>query len=190
MDSIPSQLQKENKKFQYGLMGAGKRAKEYENTINYLVNNQLTYRSFKIKDVKSPLSSCKEKDSFKLFYIDEGLLFTAMHLTKKKILSDENIKEVLYENHIAKTLSDAGYSLYYYQSEGKAEVNFVIQNRNGQIIPIEITTKTNSKAKSLAVFMKKFTVTSAYRITENNFSTKKDIRYIPVYAVFCLNDTK
>ena len=58
------------------------------------------------------------------------------------------------------------------------------------IIPLEITTKTNSKAKSLAVFMKKFTVPNAYRITENNFSTKKDIRYIPVYAVFCLNDTK
>ena len=190
LDSIPEQLQKENKKFQYGLMGAGKRAKEYESTINYLVNNQLVYRSYKIKDVKSPLSSCKEVDSFKLFYADEGLLYTAMHLTKKKLLSDENLKEVLYENHIAKTLSDAGYSLYYYQSEGKAEVNFVIQNRNGQIIPIELTTKTNSKAKSLAVFMKKFTVTSAYRITENNFSTKKDIRYIPVYAVFCLNDTK
>lgn len=190
IDSIPEQLQKENKKFQYGLMGSGKRAKEYESTINYLVNNQLVYRSFKIKDVKSPLSSCKDKDSFKLFYIDEGLLFTAMHLNKKKLLRDENLKEVLYENHIAKTLSDAGYSLYYYQSEGKAEVNFVIQNRNGQIIPIEITTKTNSKAKSLAVFMKKFTVTNAYRITENNFSTKKDIRYIPVYAVFCLNDTK
>ena len=153
-------------------------------------NNQLVYRSFKIKDVKSPLSSCKDKDSFKLFYADEGLLYTAMHLNKKKLLSDENIKEVLYENHIAKTLSDAGYSLYYYQSEGKAEVNFVIQNRNGQIIPIELTTKTNSKAKSLAVFMKKFTVPSAYRITENNFATKKDIRYIPVYAVFCLNDTK
>ena len=60
----------------------------------------------------------------------------------------------------------------------------------GQIIPIEITTKTNSKAKSLSVFMKKFTVNQAYRITENNFSTKKDIRYIPIYAVFCLNDIK
>ena len=190
LDSIPEQLKKENKKFQYGLMGTGKRAKEYESTINYLVNNQLAYRSYKIKDVKSPLSSCKEIDSFKLYQMDEGLLFTAMHLNKKKFLSDENIKEVLYENHIAKTLSDAGYSLYYYQSEGKAEVNFVIQNRNGQIIPIELTTKTNSKAKSLAVFMKKFTVTGAYRITENNFSTKKDIRYIPIYAVFCLNDAK
>mgnify|MGYP005605962737 CR=1 FL=1 len=89
-----------------------------------------------------------------------------------------------------KTLAEAGYSLYYYQSDGKAEVNFVVQNRMGQIIPIEITTKTMSKAKSLSVFMKKFTVPQAYRITENNFSTKKDIRYIPVYAVFCLNETK
>ena len=186
IDSIPSQLKKDNKKFQYGLMGSGKRAKEYESTINYLVNNQLVYRSYKIKTVKSPLSSCKEVDSFKLYASDDGLLYTSLHLNKKQFLSDENIKEVLYENHIARTLNDAGYSLYYYQSEGKAEVNFVIQNRNGQIIPIE----TNSKAKSLAVFMKKFTVTQAYRITENNFSTKKDIRYIPVYAAFCLNETK
>ena len=118
------------------------------------------------------------------------MLFTALHLNKKQFLTDENMKEIIYENHIAKTLVEAGYSLYYYQSEGKAEVNFVIQNRNGQIIPIELITKTNSKAKSLAVFMKKFTVMGAYRITENNFSTKKEIRYIPVYAVFCLNDTK
>lgn len=190
LDSIPSQLKKTNKKFQYGLIGSGKRAKEYESTINYLINNQLAYRSYKIKTVKSPLSSCKEVDSFKLYAVDDGLLFTALHLNKKQFLSDENIKEVLYENHLARTLNDAGYSLYYYQSEGKAEVNFVIQNRNGQIIPIELTTKTNSKAKSLAVFMKKFTVTQAYRITENNFSTKKDIRYIPVYAAFCLNETK
>ena len=187
LDSIPSQLKKTNKKFQYGLIGSGKRAKEYESTINYLVNNQLVYRSYKIKTVKSPLSSCKEVDSFKLYSADDGLLYTSLHLNNKVFLNDENIKEVIYENHLARTLNDAGYSLYYYQSEGKAEVNFVIQNRNGQIIPIELTTKTNSKAKSLAVFMKKFTVTSAYRITENNFSTKKDIRYIPVYALFCLN---
>ena len=190
LNSIPNQLKKDNKKFQYGLMGSGKRAKEYESSINYLVNNQLVYRSYKIKTVKSPLSSCKEVDSFKLYGADDGLLYTALHLNKKIFLSDENVKEILYENHLARTLTEAGYSLYYYQSEGKAEVNFVIQNRNGQIIPIELTTRANSKAKSLAVFMKKFTVTQAYRITENNFSTKKDIRYIPVYAAFCLNDTK
>ena len=81
-----------------------------------------------------------------------------------------------------------GFALYYYQSDGKAEVNFVVQNRMGKIIPLEITTKSNSKAKSLSVFMKKFTVPQAYRITENNFSTKKDIRYIPVYAAFCIDN--
>ncbi len=190
IDSIPEQLKKENKKFQYGLLGTGKRAKEYESCIKYLVNNQILYRSNKVKDIKSPLSSCKDVDSFKLYMPDDGLLFSMLHLNKKEMLADENIKEVMYENHIAKTLAESEYSIYYYQSEGKAEVNFVIQNRMGQIIPIELTTKTNSKAKSLAVFMKKFTVLQAYRMTENNFSTKKDIRYIPVYAAFCLNDNK
>ncbi len=190
IDSIPEQLKKDNKKFQYGLMGTGKRAKEYDSTINFLVNNQLVYRSYKVKTIKSPLSSCREKDSFKLYIPDDGLLFSMLKLNYKQLISDEKLKETLYENHIAKTLVEAGYSLYYYQSEGKAEVNFVIQNRMGQIIPIEITTKSMSKAKSLSVFMKKFIVHQAYRITENNFSTKKDIRYIPIYAVFCLNDTK
>ena len=190
IDSIPEQLKKENKKFQYGLIGPGKRAKEYESTINYLVNNQIVYRSYKVSTIKSPISSCKEPDSFKIYACDDGLLYTMLHLNKKAFYTDENLKEVIYENHIAKTLVEGGYTLYYYQSEGKAEVNFVVQNRMGQIIPIELTTKTNSKAKSLSVFMKKFTVQQAYRITENNFSTKKDVRYIPIYATFCLNDNK
>ena len=190
INSIPEQLKKENKKFQYGLIGTGKRAKEYESTINFLVNNQLVYRSFKVKTIKSPLSSCRQKDSFKLYIPDDGLLFSMLHLNYKQFITDEKLKETIYENHIAKTLVEAGYALYYYQSEGKAEVNFVVQNRMGQIIPIEIATKSMSKAKSLSVFMKKFTVQQAYRITENNFSTKKDIRYIPIYAVFCLNETK
>lgn len=190
LDSVPQQLKKDNKKFQYGQMGTGKRAKEYENTINYLVANQLIYRSFKVKTVKSPLSSCKEKESFKLYIPDDGLLFSMLHLNYKQYLTDEKLKETLYENHIAKTLVEGEYALYYYQSDGKAEVNFIVQNRMGQIIPIEIATKSMSKAKSLSVFMKKFTVTQAYRITENNFSTKKDVRYIPIYAIFCLNENK
>ena len=180
LDSIPEQLRKDNKKFQYGLMGPGKRAKEYESTINYLVNNQILYRSYKIQNIKSPLSSCREKDSFKLYLPDDGLLFTMLHLNLKQFSNDEKIKETLYENHLAKTLVEAGYSLYYYQSEGKAEVNFVIQNRMGKIIPIEIATRSMSKAKSLSVFIKKFVVQQAYRITENNFSSKKEVRYIQI----------
>ena len=187
-DSIPRQLVKENKKFQYGIIGQGKRAKEYDKTIDYLVNNHILYRSYKTTTIKSPLSSCKEKDSFKLYMPDDGLLISMLHVNFKQFAMDENLKETIYENHIAKTLAEGGYSLYYYQSDGKAEVNFVVQNRKGQIIPIEIATKSQSKAKSLSVFMKKFTVPQAYRITENNFSTRKDVKYIPIYAVFCLND--
>lgn len=190
LNSIPEQLKKENKKFQYGIIGNGRRAKEYEGSINYLINNQLVYRSYKIKEIKSPLSSCKEKDSFKLYMPDDGLLYSMLHLNYKQFISNEDLKETMYENHVAKTLVESGYSLYYYQSEGKAEVNFVIQNRLGKIIPIEIITKTNSKAKSLSVFMKKYTVEEAYRVTENNFQTKKEVRYIPIYAMFCLNTTK
>ena len=190
LKSIPEQLRKENKKFQYGLIGQGHRAKEYESSINNLINNQILCRSYKIRNIKSPLSSCREEESFKLYFLDDGLLYSTLNINKKEFETDENIRETLYENHIAKTLIEAGYSLYYYQSDGKAEVNFVVQNRMGQIIPIEITTKLMSKAKSLSVLMKKFTVQEGYRITENNFSTKKDIRYLPVYAIFCLNDSK
>ena len=190
IDSIPSQLSKKNKKFQYGTIKTGTRKNDYKSSIDYLIENQLLYHSYKITTVKSPLSSCRHKDSFKLYVPDDGLLFTMLHLNYKKMITDENSKEILYENHIAKTLTELGYSIYYYQSEGKAEVNFVIQDRMGTIIPIEITTRKDSKAKSLSVFMSKYIVKQGIRITENNFSTKKDIRYIPIYAVFCLNETK
>ena len=188
MESIPKQLEKDNKKFQYGVLGYGRRAKEFENSINFLVTNQLVYRSYKIRVAKSPLSSCRELDSFKLYLPDDGLLSMRYNLTKDRLKVDENIKQALYENHIAHTLVEAGYSLYYYQSEGKAEVSFVIQNRMGKIIPIELATKQGSKVKSLSVFMKKYIVTEAFRITENNFSTKKNVRYLPIYAIFCLKE--
>ena len=115
------------------------------------------YRCYKLKNIKSPLSSCKDKDSFKLYSTDDGLLYTMLHANYKRLITEENLKETLYENHVAKTLIELGHSIYYYQSEGKAEVAFIIQNRMGQIIPIEITIKTNAKAKSLSFFMKKHT---------------------------------
>lgn len=184
LNSAPKQLLKKNKKFQYGSIKKGTRKKEYEKSIDNLVDNQLLYKSYKVKEIKSPLSSCKDKDSFKLYLPDDGLLYTMLHLNEKKLLLDENIKEAIYENHIAKTLTEGGYSLYYYQSEGKAELNFVLQNRKGEIIPVELTVRKDSKAKALSVFMSKFKTERGFRITENNFSTKKNIRYIPIYSLF------
>ena len=189
LNILPYQLLKPNRKFQYGLMRNGGRSKEYENAITFLSNNGLVYKCYKISEAKPPLSKCKDEESFKLYLNDTGVLTTMMHLSKMRILTDDIIKYILYENNLATTLVSCGYNLYYYQSDGKAEVPFIVQTRAGKIIPIEIVNKNLSKAKSLSLFMNKFKVEEAMRFTEENFSRKKGIRYIPIYAAFCLKDS-
>jgi len=188
LNILPYQLLKPNRKFQYGLMRNGGRSKEYENAINFLSNNGIAYKCYKISEAKPPLSKCKDEESFKLYLNDTGVLYTMMHLSKMRVLTDDNIKYILYENNLASTLVSCGYNLYYYQSDGKAEVPFIVQTRAGKIIPIEIVNKNLSKAKSLSLFMNKFNIDEAIRFTEDNFSRKKGIKYVPIYAVFCLKE--
>lgn len=190
LNSIPYQLTRSSKKFQYGLIAPGKRSKDYENCIDFLVNNQMVYRSYKISEVKSPLSSCREKDSFKLYYNDCGLLYFLLHTSKREFFMDSKIKGAMYENYVAKCLAEAGFPLYYYQSEGKAYLKFVIQNRMGKVIPIDICMDGENKSKSLAIFLSKYPATDAIRFTEDNFKTRHEVRYIPIYAAFCLNDNR
>ena len=188
LDSIASQLLKDNKKFQYGNIKKGSRKTDYESSIKFLGINSLIHRSFKLEDVKSPLSSYKDSECFKLYANDVGLLYSMMHLNKIKFMGSDDIKRTLIENNVANTLINMGYSLYYYQSEGKTEINFIIQNRLGEIIPIEIVNMKLTKAKALSVFTSKFKVGPPIRLTEDNFSKKKNVRYVPVYASFCLKD--
>ena len=148
--------------------------------------NNLFYKVHRISEAKIPLSSCRDKDSFKLYYNDTGLLFNSLNVSKIRFLTTQKLKDLLYENAIAISLSQT-LSPYYYQSEGKAELSFVIQSRTGSIIPIELVNRNLSKSKSLGLFMKKYGVLEAIRLTEDNFSKKKNIKYIPVYATFCLN---
>lgn len=188
LNILPYQLLKPNRKFQYGLMRSGGRSKDYETVLEFLAANGICHKCYKISEVTPPLSKCKDKESFKLYLNDTGILFMMMHLTRMKLLTDDNLKYILYENNLANALISCGYNLYYYQSEGKAEVPFVVQTRNGKIIPIEIVNKNISKAKSLSLFMNKFNITEAIRFTEDNFSMKKGIKYVPIYAAFCLKE--
>jgi len=188
LNSLPYQLQKSNRKFQYGLIKAGSRSKDYDQAITFLHNNGFVYKCFKVGDIKTPLSSCRDKESFKIYLNDTGLLYNKMHLNQTKFLTDDNIKNIIYENSIAIALINSGYSLYYYQSEGKAEISFVIQTRTGKVIPIELIDKNMSKSKSLALFMSKFQISEAIRITDENFTVKKGVRHIPIYALFCIGD--
>ncbi len=187
-DSTPLQLQKANKKFQYGLIKDGGRSKEYESALNFLHNNGFIYKSYKLNDVKSPLSASKDKDNFKVYLNDTGILYKKMHLNRAKFDNDLNTKAILYENSIASSLISCGYSLQYYQSEGKASIDFVIQTRAGNIIPIEFVPYNKTKSKSLAVFMDKYKIKDAIRVTQDNFCLKKGIRYVPVYATFCFSE--
>lgn len=188
LNILPYQLLKSNRKFQYGLMRTGGRSKDYEKALEFLSANGIAYKCYKISEVKPPLSKCKDPESFKLYLNDTGVLFMMMHLSKMKLFTDDNLKYILYENNLASAIISSGYNLYYYQSEGKAEVPFVVQTRAGKVIPIEIVNKNLSKAKSLSLFMSKFNITEAIRFTEDNFSIKKGVKYVPIYAAFCLKE--
>ena len=188
IDSMPLQLTKENKKFQYGAIKKGGRSKDYEGSINTLVTNGILNRSYRINDIKSPLSSVRDLESFKLYCNDVGLLYTMLHLNKNKFLNDDEIRRSLIENNVANTLINNGYNLYYHQSDGKAEISFVIQNRIGKVIPIDLVNMKLTKAKALSLFLSKYGLVDGIRITEDNFSFKKGIKYIPIYATFCLKD--
>ncbi len=188
LNSLANQLSKDNKKFQYGNIKKGSRSKDYEASIKFLGSNGLIHRSYKLEDVKSPLSSYKEIDSFKLYPNDVGLLYTMLHTNKMKFMTDKNIRKTLIETNVANTLVNLGYSIYYYQSEGKTEISFILQNKMGEIIPIEIVNMDLSKAKALSMFMAKFKVGGPIRLTEDNFMKKKNIKYVPVYATFCLKE--
>lgn len=187
-DILPYQLYKENRKFQYGLIKKGGRSKEYENSINNFVLNGIVNRSYRLIEIRSPLSSVKDLESFKLYVNDSGLLFTMLHLNKVKLLTDNDVRRCLVENNVANSLNINGMSLYYYQSEGKAIISFIVQNKIGQVIPIEVIDMRLTKAKSLSIFLSRYNLNDSIRITEDNFSKKRNIRCIPTYAVFCLKD--
>ena len=188
LDSLAYQLTKENKKFQYAIIREGARSKDYESSINSLTVNNLINRSFKLSDVKSPLKSNIDLDNFKVYSIDCGLLYTNLHLNRNKLLQDLDIKKTLIENNCANTLMMNGFNLYYYQSDGKSSVTFVIQDKKGKIIPIEINNPKSLKSKSLGIFQSKYSIPLSIKISEDNFTKKKNNIVIPCYAMFCLKD--
>ena len=187
-NSISDQLSKSNKKFQYGLIKDGGRSKEYENALTFLHNNGFIYKCYKLNDIKSPISNYKDKDNFKVYMNDTGLLYKKLKINKAIFDSDDHQKLILYENSVAISLISCGFSLFYYQSDGKAYIDFVIQTRTGNIIPIELVPFNKTKSKALSVYMNKFKPNEAIRVSQDNFCVKKGVRYIPLYATFCFGD--
>lgn len=189
LDNISFQLLKENKKFIYGLVRPNGRAKDYEKAIDYMSSNHLIIKCNKVSKLESPLSKIKDEESFKLYFNDCGLLYKKMNVSSNRLLTNEKLVNILYENNVVSALSQNGFNMYYYHSDGKSEVDLVIQTRTGKIIPIEfLEDNNNTKSKSLSIIMTKYETPLAIRFTYNNFSEKRNIRYIPYYAAFCITE--
>lgn len=186
-DNISIQLLKDNKKFQYRNIKSGGRSKEYEKSISYMEENNLVIRSNRITELTMPLSKARDEESFKLYYNDSGILFKKLNVNSNRLVTNDKLFELLYENNIVSTLVSNGFNIYHYHSGGKAFIDIVIQTRTGKIMPIEIMHgEDNSKSKSLPISMKKYNLTNGIRFSSGDFKVKNDIKYVPYYAAFCI----
>jgi hypothetical protein len=180
---------KGQKKVQYGLIKPGSRFKDYANSINYLTKKGIVIKSQRINKIKRPLSKNIEEDNFRIYYNDTGVLFKKLNINTSRLLTNDKLMNILYENDIVKVLKNNGFNIYNYHSEGKAQLDIVIQTRAGEVIPIELVKEQNNKSKSLALTMKKYNIEKALRIGKHNFIKRKNIKYIPYYAAFCIDET-
>lgn len=187
-NSIPSQLAKENKKFIYGLVREGGRAREYEVAIMWLCDCRLIHRVSRVNSSGMPLKAYEDWKAFKLFLVDVGLLgcMTGLH---QRILLDggrlfTEFKGALTEQYVCqqlKTLEDL--QVYYYTNDrGACEVDFVVDTGE-QIVPVEVKAEVNLKAKSLKTYCDKFHPAYAVRTSMANYKKEEWLVNLPLYAV-------
>ena len=186
--SIPSQLAKENKKFVYGAVRKGARAKDFETAIQWLVDAGLIYKVSRVREVGMPLKFYEDVNAFKLFLLDVGLLGAISEMEPAQMLMSNNAmtesKGAFTENYVLsqlKTLS--GIATYYYSREdSRLEVDFVVQHQ-GHVIPVEVKAEENLKSKSLKAFMDKHENLHAVRLSMSPYREQDWLTNYPLYAV-------
>ena len=187
-NSIPSQLAKENKKFIYGLVREGARAKEYEAAIMWLCDCGLVHKVSRVNAAGMPLKAYEDLKAFKLFIVDVGLLGCMTGL-RQRILLDGNdlfteFKGALTGQYVCqqlKTIDDLG--VYYYTNDrGSCEVDFIIDTGE-QIVPVEVKAEVNLKAKSLKTYREKFNPEISVRTSMAEYKKEDLLVNLPLYAV-------
>ncbi|AVP64744.1 ATPase [Clostridium botulinum] len=189
-NSIPAQLAKENKKFQYKVIKSGARAHEYETPVEWLRASGVILKCTKCNEGKLPLAAYSDFNSFKVYITDTGLLCSKFGIPANAVLSDSiafnDFKGALTENYVCFSLNANGYTPYYWESKGNAEVDFLIQDKDGCIIPIEVKAAEHVRAKSLQQYIKKYQPKYAIRVSGKNFGFENGIKSIPLYATFLI----
>ncbi|MCK9303855.1 MAG: AAA family ATPase [Bacteroidales bacterium] len=191
-DAIPSQLAKENRKFIYGAIKSGGRAKEFELAIMWLEEAGLIHKVNRITNASLPLKGFADINAFKLFAVDIGLLGAKSGLDAKSIIQGNQIfgqyKGALTEQFVLQQLKFSNnIETYYWSSEkGIAEVDFVIQAK-GKVIPIEVKAEENLKSKSLKSYRDKFHPEFSLRTSMSDFRIEETLTNIPLYTIFLIN---
>ena len=188
-DSIPSQLARENRKFQYSMVGSGARAVSHETGLDWLKNSGLVLKCEKTREGKIPLKNYSDMLSYKVYMSDTGLLNAKSAVPKNIVLTGTGFggeaKGAMTENYVAQELAFNGHALYYWESGGKAEIDFLLQSSEG-VIPVEVKAAENVQAKSLKEFIKRYSPPYSIRISAKNFGFENSIKSVPLYAVFCI----
>jgi len=188
-DNITVQLSKKNTRFQYKLIKKGGRASEFENAIEWLTLSGIATRIYQVEQAVKPLENYRNIDSFKTYVSDVGLLCAKKDVVAEDVLylSEElnDFKGGMTENFVCCQLIANGYTCYYWLSLRGAEVDFIIQ-RAGKIIPVEVKSAENTKAKSLSVYIETYKPEYSIKISGKNFGFENGIKTIPLYATFCL----
>lgn len=188
-DNITVQLSKKNTRFQYKLIKKGGRASEFENAIEWLCLSGIVSQVYKVEQVKKPLDNYRNIDAFKIYVSDLGLLCAKKDLMPNDILymveEINDFKGGMAENYVNVQLNMNGYHTYYWESERGAEIDFIIQ-RDGQLIPIEVKSADNTRAKSLRVYMDTYKPAYAIKLSTKNFGFEDGKKIVPLYAAFCI----
>lgn len=186
-NSIPSQLAKENRKFIYGCMREGARAKDFELAIQWLEDAGLIIRSYRITKPDIPLIAYMEMNSFKMFTLDVGLLGAKANIHAKVLLDGcrifEEFKGALTEQFVAQQLKASDRELYYYSTENSSgEIDFVIQQEM-LCVPIEVKAEENLWARSLRAFCEKYKPEIAIRSSMSNYREQDWMVNVPLYVL-------
>ena len=196
-DNIPAQLNKQNLKFVFKYLNKELKFDRYENSFLWLKDAGVAYPIFNVTEVRPPLLISKERNSFKFFMNDVGLLNSYYSIMIKQALFEKNADHLLnlgglFESFVASTLKANGFDVYYYRNKNIGEIDFLVEKDN-KIIPIEVKSGSDDKKHSslnklLASEYKKY-LNSPYVLSTNNLEVKDNITYLPIYmAEFIKHD--
>ena len=179
--SVPAQLAKDNKKFQYKVVQRGGSAALFGSAIEWLAYAGVVLKCRKTSHAEEPLSVYADLSSFKLYMADVGLLVMQSGISQATVLSgaDSTFMGAVTENYVAQQFSAKGYPLYYWANKGTAELDFLLQ-KEGDIIGVEVKKGEHTKSRSLNVFI------NSIRLSLKNFGESNGVKAIPLYAAFCI----